>query len=32
MARLLVREDGELAGVLAISDIVRVIGGNSLSP
>ena len=27
MARLLVREDGELAGVLAISDIVRVIGG-----
>src|SRR5215471_1127583 len=27
MARLLVREDGELAGVLAISDIVRVISG-----
>jgi len=27
MARLVVREDGELAGILAISDIVRVIGG-----
>ena len=27
LARLLVREDGELADVLAVSDIVRVIGG-----
>lgn len=27
VARLVVREDGELAGVLAVSDIVRVIGG-----